>query len=829
MEITIFKDYFTFKSATMKTSNHILTIILAFLISLLHFTSEVLAQNDDYGWRLGAGVGVMSYYGDLSSNSIGKAFKQHYKINKNRDLSYSIFLERRISPGIGIQLSGNKGFLTESDRNRATSDAFYDRALNFRSEINEGNLSFIFKADNDKILGKKVFLAPYLVLGAGITHFQVFADLKDKDGSYYNYSQAVINDGTYETDITNIGTEKTDNYATVVPHLNAGVGLRFRLSDHFSLHVQSDFRYVFSDYLDDVSSTVFRSSYINETQAFAGKPNPQYDGIRGKENNLNDIYAISSASFRISFGQKKETFLPPVFYARQVENTGTETVQLLPTELKVGSETIVVYDTIKVIEKGYTATYDSSGIGQTKALLDSLKQVQLNNQQLESQLQQAQTEFSQLQQTLTDAQNSQDTLLIAKQDVILNKMDSLQKSVTNLYIVSAVSDQKALPQDSTATDAKYTAELKQLKDEIDRLKAGQFADKRPSLNPSGFPVQATVPPLANMPAVSQMPSEKNIKQTPSLTSPDNQAMLKIETEMDGLKMQIAMLTNAVNAQTLALSRQATAMPPVTQPQVIIQQPSPIGESSNQQWESSLNAINNQLFLLNSRISSLEQRPPATTIIAAPATNQQSANSIPADSTNHQSLIKTIEDLQKQLHLLNNKVLELEKQPVIQKSPVVPTPVTNNPPITEPKAVVAPPTPPPVKTVEPVVPLPTTSSRPEVTAAYKTEVDKMGSVSLFFEVNSAVISDPELTKLQRVVDIIRRYPEARITINGYTDSTGSAEYNKKLSEKRANAVLDRLINGYKVNPAQVILKGFGDANAMPGASSYDRRVDLHWEK
>ena len=796
----------------MKTSKYIQTLSLILFLAFHLITTNVFAQNEDFGWRLGAGVGMMSYYGDLSNNNIGKAFKNHYQFDKDMDLSYSVFIERRLTDGIGLQLSGSRGYISESDRNRSETDPLFHRALNFRSEINEGNLSFIFKSDNDKILGDKAFIAPYLMLGAGVTHFKVFGDLKDGGDNYYNYSQAVVNDGIYETNITNIGSEKTDEYSTIVPHVNAGIGLRLRFSSYFSLHVQTDLRYVFSDYLDDVSNPNFRTSYNNETQAFAGQPNPQYIGNRGKDNNLNDIYAISSASLRISFGQKKETFLPPVFYAQSELDKGTETIQLMPTELKVGAETIVVYDTIKVIEKGYAATYDDSGVGQSKALLDSLQQVQLDNQQLSAQLSQAQADFSQLQQSLMDAQNSQDTALLAQQGVLLNRMDSLQKSVTNLYIVSAGTDQKVAPQDSTATDAKYTAELKQLRSEIDRLRAEQLANKRPSLSPTATPTTTVNQPLANMPAVTPMTPDKTAKS--STSQADNKNYKNLQEDMEGLKTQIAMLTNAVNAQTLALSKQSVIMPPVAQPQVIIQQPA-TGGGANPQLENTLNAINNQLYLLNSRITSLEQRPPATTVVTSPAATTPPVIIQQPDNGTDQSLLNTIEDLRRQLQVLNNKVNELDKKP----DATLPAPIT-------PTIVI---TPLPTNTTAPVSSLPTTTTRPEVTAAYKAEVDRVGSATIFFDVNSAVIKDTELTKLERVVDIIRRFPEARITINGYTDSTGSAEYNLKLSEKRANAVLDRLLNGYRVNPAQVILNGFGNANAMPGASSYDRRVDLQWVK
>ena len=809
----------------MKTT---FTLPFIFTLLLLLFggiSHTAVAQNDDFGWRIGAGVGYMSYYGDLSDNNVGKAFKNHYQFNKDRDLSFSAFIERRLTPGISLQLSGNRGYISANDRHREITDPYFLRALNFRSEITDGNLSFLFKTDNDKILSSKAFIAPYLFAGAGLTNFKVFADLKDGDGSYYDYTIPILNDGTYETDITNIGTERTENYNTLVPHVNAGIGLRLRLFGHFSINVQTDLKYAFSDYLDDVNSPVFRETYSNELQAFAGKPNPQYTGNRGKNDDWNDIYAVTSVSLRYNFGRKKEPFITPVFYAENYKNTGTESIQLVPSEVQVGNETVVVYDTIRVIEKGYVATYDSSGVGQAKALLDSLQQVQLSNIQIETQMKQAQAEFVRLQQELAASQSLQDSVMLQKQEAMLSRMDSLQKTVTNLYVVSANTDSTTTKQDTTAK-ADYTDELKQLRNEINRMKAEQLADKQPSLIPVSIPPPATKtvqqsapgsmsPP--SLPAVMpvQMPQQQTLKAAPGGAAPENGAAYyqKIQADMEALKTQISLLTAAVNAQTAAHQQQAY-MPPVTQPQVIVQQP-----TQNPQLEAALQALNNQLYQLGNRVAALEQRPAGTaaTIVPQPSAQPPVIVNQP-DAGANQALLSMVEDLRRQLQLLNAKVTELDKKASVPPPVPVPAPA----PMPAPMPVPAPAT-------QPASNIPAASTRPAVSAAYVAEVDKMGSVSIFFDVNSSVIKDNELTKIERVVDVIRRYPEARITINGYTDSTGTAEYNRKLSEKRAEAVKDRLLNGYRLNPAQVILNAYGNSNAMPGSSSYDRRVDLQWVK
>jgi outer membrane protein OmpA-like peptidoglycan-associated protein len=62
-------------------------------------------------------------------------------------------------------------------------------------------------------------------------------------------------------------------------------------------------------------------------------------------------------------------------------------------------------------------------------------------------------------------------------------------------------------------------------------------------------------------------------------------------------------------------------------------------------------------------------------------------------------------------------------------------------------------------------------------------------------------------LQNLLGIMNQVPKLKIEISGHTDSKGSAEYNKKLSERRAKAVVDYLI-AKGVAPERLTFKGFG---------------------
>lgn len=65
------------------------------------------------------------------------------------------------------------------------------------------------------------------------------------------------------------------------------------------------------------------------------------------------------------------------------------------------------------------------------------------------------------------------------------------------------------------------------------------------------------------------------------------------------------------------------------------------------------------------------------------------------------------------------------------------------------------------------------------------------------------------------------PYKRVIIAGYTDRSGSSEYNKKLSEKRANAVANYL----DLPKNMVEVKGLGETHLLGGNPRDDRRVEI----
>jgi outer membrane protein OmpA-like peptidoglycan-associated protein len=66
--------------------------------------------------------------------------------------------------------------------------------------------------------------------------------------------------------------------------------------------------------------------------------------------------------------------------------------------------------------------------------------------------------------------------------------------------------------------------------------------------------------------------------------------------------------------------------------------------------------------------------------------------------------------------------------------------------------------------------------------------------ILFAVDSADVNSGLRRDLLTVADSLQDYPRSRVLVEGHTDNTGSADYNQRLSERRANAVADVLMEG-----------------------------------
>ncbi len=91
--------------------------------------------------------------------------------------------------------------------------------------------------------------------------------------------------------------------------------------------------------------------------------------------------------------------------------------------------------------------------------------------------------------------------------------------------------------------------------------------------------------------------------------------------------------------------------------------------------------------------------------------------------------------------------------------------------------------------------------------------KINLGDLKFESGKAEIKDYMIPRLEEACNILKRYSNARIIVEGHTDTRGSASYNLKLSKERAEAVKNWLVEHGCVNPDRIEARGYGESRPL----------------
>jgi outer membrane protein OmpA-like peptidoglycan-associated protein/tetratricopeptide (TPR) repeat protein len=80
-------------------------------------------------------------------------------------------------------------------------------------------------------------------------------------------------------------------------------------------------------------------------------------------------------------------------------------------------------------------------------------------------------------------------------------------------------------------------------------------------------------------------------------------------------------------------------------------------------------------------------------------------------------------------------------------------------------------------------------------------------NIFFDVNQSALKSESLSELENIRDLLTQHSQWRIQINGHTDNAGTRELNLALSQKRAQAVVDYLVE-QGIARDRLKAKGFG---------------------
>ncbi|WP_457678723.1 OmpA family protein [Thermovibrio sp.] len=133
--------------------------------------------------------------------------------------------------------------------------------------------------------------------------------------------------------------------------------------------------------------------------------------------------------------------------------------------------------------------------------------------------------------------------------------------------------------------------------------------------------------------------------------------------------------------------------------------------------------------------------------------------------------------------------------------------------------------PEVKSKEP----PISDKKPVAVVKEPQKVKVVLKDTVLFDLNSYQLKPQAKEMLSKVAKTLKENPDTVIVVVGYTDNTGSLNYNIELSEKRAEAVKNELVlNG--ISPERILTFGCGPkhpiaSNATPQGRALNRRVEI----
>ncbi|MCE2895487.1 MAG: DUF6089 family protein [Flammeovirgaceae bacterium] len=248
------------------------TIILLVSCSFLAKSQSFYAAKRQRSLILSGGVGTSTYYGDLANKST------YIKAEPNLNVGLQAFISDRI--GARIELNWFK--LAGDDKN-ADGGGRESRNLSFQSsnfELSAVGIVNLYRS------GNRFYRRPgfnvYGFAGLGLLYFNPVAE--DPSTGELVSLQPLMTEGV--------------SYSLVSLSIPYGLGMRVKLTPQLNLAIEGGWRKLFTDYLDDVSTTYPGSAALTPEAFRLSDKRPGSSGapggIRGDSNN-NDGYMLLNA------------------------------------------------------------------------------------------------------------------------------------------------------------------------------------------------------------------------------------------------------------------------------------------------------------------------------------------------------------------------------------------------------------------------------------------------------------------------------------------------------------------------------------------------------
>lgn len=294
----------------------------------------------------GVSLNAMNYFGDLAPNAT--PFSTDISLTKP---GVGIFYGHRFGPRYTIRAAFNYGSIhgddyEAADPNDSEGVFRYIRNLSFRNRIKEFNLVAMFDLfKNDATYISRVQFTPYVYVGITVLHHNPQAYVGEDSGlpeaGEWVDLQEIGTEGQYanlEPGDVNYGIEPYENWQIAIP---AGIGIRYRLNQVMDFSFETGFRYLFTDYLDDVSQNhVDPGVFDSDLARYLSDRSQEMNAAVSGDNRQNEQYqSFTSGRLNTFTGRDGNTYTKIAGYGSEfpenVRGNDNENDLYIVTSLKV--------------------------------------------------------------------------------------------------------------------------------------------------------------------------------------------------------------------------------------------------------------------------------------------------------------------------------------------------------------------------------------------------------------------------------------------------------------------------------------------------------------
>lgn len=236
--------------------------------------------------QISLGTGMFTFFGDVAYGHNGF----HPTVSR---LARDLRVSQALNPNFDLSFYVLFGQVSANERTRT-------RNLNFNSHISTGGATLTYNFYH--ILNPKRIINPYISLGVESMEFLSKSDLKDKNGTPYNYwsdgtikdiaetdpnaanAVEIFRDYTYESDLREANLDGFGQYQERTMAIPLGIGVNMHLSKRIKARLGASMHFTFSDLIDNVSN--------------------QSEGARQGDNS-NDKFLYTHFALTYDFGKRK--------------------------------------------------------------------------------------------------------------------------------------------------------------------------------------------------------------------------------------------------------------------------------------------------------------------------------------------------------------------------------------------------------------------------------------------------------------------------------------------------------------------------------------------